>query len=58
LIRALADGVRRHGAAGGIDDFALALFDQALILEGEPPPDAAAFARRLTRFMEQGLKSG
>lgn len=31
------------------------LFDQALIAEGEPVLDAAAFARRLGKFMEKGL---
>ncbi|MEO0036747.1 MAG: Hsp90 protein, partial [Pseudomonadota bacterium] len=31
------------------------LFDQARILEGEPPADPAAFARRLTAVMERGV---
>lgn len=43
-------------AANPDDDALWLLFDQALIAEGEPVSDAAAFARRLGKFMEKGLK--
>lgn len=43
-------------AANPDDDALWLLFDQALIAEGEPVADAAAFARRLAKFMERGLK--
>lgn len=43
-------------AANPDDDALWLLFDQALIAEGEPVADPAAFARRLGKFMEKGLK--
>ena len=55
LIAALAERVGRDGAAETITDAAHLLLDQARILEGEPPTDAAAFARRLSAFMAKGL---
>ena len=36
-------------------DAALLLLDQARIVEGETVPDAAAFAKRLSAFVERGL---
>jgi len=38
-----------------IEDAAELLYDLALIAEGEPPSDAAAFARRATRVMAKAL---
>ena len=38
-----------------IDDAAWLLLDQARIIEGEPLPDPASFARRMARMMEKGL---
>ena len=36
------------------DDYIKLLFDQTLVAEGEPLPDAADFARRLTELMMKG----
>jgi molecular chaperone HtpG len=63
LILGLAEAVRARGAgeeAARISGDALAevawlLVDQARILEGESPADPAAFSRRLTLVVEQGL---
>ena len=57
LIRRLADTVAAKGgdAAGALDDIAWLLLDQARIIEGETPPDPAAFARRMTEVMAKGL---
>ncbi|MGM0422546.1 MAG: molecular chaperone HtpG, partial [Pseudomonadota bacterium] len=38
-----------------IDDAAWLLLDQARIIEGEPLPDPAGFARRMAKMMELGL---
>jgi molecular chaperone HtpG len=58
LIRSLADQVQAGGAAVDLEDAARLLLDQALILEGEPPPDPAAFTRRLSHLVAKGLASG
>ena len=55
LIRALAKLVGKDGSADDLADAAHLLLDQARIVEGEPPPDAAAFAQRLAGFMHKGL---
>ena len=55
LIRRLADAVGTSGAAAQIEDAAWLLLDQARIVEGEPLPDPAAFARRLASCLERGL---
>ncbi len=57
LIRRLADTVAEKGgeASGELDDVAWLLLDQARIIEGETPPDPAAFARRMTQVMNKGL---
>ncbi len=59
LIRRLADTVAEKGgeASGELDDVAWLLLDQARIIEGETPPDPAAFARRMTQVMTKGLAS-
>lgn len=38
-----------------LKDAAWLLYDQALIIQGEPVSDSAEFARRMARFMENGL---
>jgi molecular chaperone HtpG len=58
LIRNLADRVEAGGSAGDLEDAARLLLDQALILEGETPPDPAAFTRRLSHLVARGLASG
>ncbi|HVJ53577.1 MAG TPA: molecular chaperone HtpG [Aliidongia sp.] len=56
LIRRLADHVGAPGGAAQIEDAAWLLLDQARIVEGEPLPDPASFARRLAMFLERGLQ--
>jgi molecular chaperone HtpG len=53
LIKGLTKQAAEPG--DGFDDAAYLLLDQARIMEGEPVPDPAAFARRLTAVMEKGL---
>lgn len=55
LIRKLAERATRPGAADALADAAHLLLDQARIIQGEPPSDATAFARRLTAVMTQGF---
>lgn len=57
LIRQLAETVATKGseASGDLDDVAWLLLDQARIIEGDSPPDPAAFARRMTEVMTKGL---
>jgi len=55
LIRALAERVHKGEAIEQIEEAAHILFDQALILEGEPPADGAAFARRLANALTRGF---
>ena len=47
---------RLNGVDGAaLKDAALLLLDQARIVEGEAVPDPAAFAKRLSAFLEKGL---
>ncbi len=55
LIKRLADRAKADGAATALEDAAWLLLDQARIVEGEPVPDPAAFARRMAGAMEKGL---
>jgi len=55
LIKGLAHRVKTGGTGPLVEDIAALLFDQARIVEGEPPADPAAFARRLVAVMEKGL---
>ncbi|MEQ9489592.1 MAG: molecular chaperone HtpG [Alphaproteobacteria bacterium] len=50
LIKALSEK-----AIDGVDDAAFLLLDQARIMEGEPLPDPAAFAKRMTEVMTRAL---
>jgi molecular chaperone HtpG len=56
VIQSLAARIAAEGSKGDTDDALLLLFDQALIAEGEPVPDAGAFAKRLAKFMSRGLQ--
>ena len=55
VIIALASRVAHEGVQAETSDALLLLYDQALVAEGEPVPDASAFARRLAAFMTKGL---
>ena len=55
LIRALAGIVGKDGSGERVSEAAWLLLDQARILEGETPPDPAAFTRRLADVMTRGL---
>lgn len=55
LIKSLSDKATEDGAVKALEDPVWLLFDQARILEGEAPVDAAAFARRLSAVAARGL---
>ncbi|MBI5164987.1 MAG: molecular chaperone HtpG [Magnetospirillum sp.] len=55
LIKGLAARIKAAGAAADTEDMAFLLYDQARIVEGEPPLDAAAFSKRLAAVMARGL---
>jgi molecular chaperone HtpG len=52
LIMALAKSVADKGASS-VEDAAQLLLDQAFIIEGEPVPDPAGFAKRMADVMHQ-----
>lgn len=54
LIKALAEKAK-GGSSREIEDMAYLLLDQARILEGEPPADIAAFARRMSAAMAKAV---
>ena len=54
-IKALAENIAEQGRNPKAEDTAWLLLDQAKIMEGEEISDPAAFARRLTAFMQKGL---
>ncbi|MBK5911143.1 molecular chaperone HtpG [Rhodothalassium salexigens] len=54
MVRAMAEAAGK-GDAPILEDAAWLLFDQARVLEGETPDDPAAFSRRLSRLITQGL---
>ena len=54
LIAALEN--KRQTGDGAIDEYARTLYDQALLSEGSPIPDPAAFARRITELMLQSVR--
>jgi molecular chaperone HtpG len=54
LLKALARQVQEKGAAS-VEDAAQLLLDQAFILEGEPVPDPAGFARRMAETMARAF---
>ena len=53
LIRSLAERAQKSGASPDLDDAAHLLLDQARIVEGDPPTDVAAFARRMSALLER-----
>ena len=55
LVRKLAELAANGGKADLIGDAAHLLLDQARIIEGEPPADPAAFARRLAASLSRGF---
>lgn len=55
LIKGLAALCEQDPSAGKISDAAHLLLDQARIIQGEPVPDPANFARRMSEFMTEGL---
>jgi len=55
VIKALAARAGEPGGSDAVAGPAWLLLDQARIVEGEPLPDPAAFARRLAAVMEKGL---
>ena len=55
LVKALAGRVSKDGSDDSLADIAWLLLDQARIVEGEQPPDQAAFAKRLSKLIEMGL---
>jgi len=57
LIRQMAARAEAGAGEGELADAALLLLDQARILEGDPLPDPAAFARRLTAVMDRALSA-
>ena len=48
-------GAAKDGAGERLADAAWLLLDQARVIEGEPPSDPAAFARRLTSVLERSV---
>ncbi|HLS68260.1 MAG TPA: molecular chaperone HtpG [Kiloniellales bacterium] len=56
LIRKLASEVKAGDKRSeALTDAAQLLLDQARIMEGEPPQDSAAFARRISAFIERAI---
>ena len=55
LIQRLAGQIGKEGGSAVVTEVALVLLDQARIVEGEPLPDPAEFARRLAFLLEKGL---
>ena len=55
LIARLADLAGKDGASDALKDFAWLLLDQARIIEGDPLPDPAGFAQRLSAVLASGL---
>ena len=55
LIRRLTERIGQDGAGSDLEEVARMLLDQARILEGEPLPDPAAYAKRVAMLVERGL---
>jgi molecular chaperone HtpG len=55
LVSRLAERLSEGGDKEVVQDAAHLLLDQARAAEGQPPADAAAFARRLTRLMQSAI---
>lgn len=48
---------KRQSGDGAIAEYAMTLFDQALLVEGSPVSDPAAFAKRITELMMRAAES-
>ena len=57
LIKKLAEMAGKNEEQDFMKDAALMLLDQALIIQGESLPDPTGFAKRMSAFMEKGLKT-
>ena len=55
LIKRMNERIGGEGAGSELEELARLLLDQARIVEGDPVPDPAAFAKRLASFVEKGL---
>lgn len=55
LVKKLAAAAAEDGAAGRLSDLVWLVYDQARILEGDAPVDAADFSRRLAGALADGL---
>lgn len=60
LIQTLSGKIEKDGADNektrtDIQDASYLLLDQARIIQGEPVPDPARFARNMSKFMERGI---
>ena len=55
LIKRLAAIAEADAGSESLSDAAWLLLDQARIIQGEPVPDPAKFAKRMSVFMERGL---
>ena len=55
LIRGLAATLGKEDGKDRVEAMAQLLLDQARIVEGDPLPDPAAFARRMTEALQRGL---
>ncbi|WP_029010798.1 molecular chaperone HtpG [Azospirillum halopraeferens] len=55
LVVRLAERAKANGADPDLGEVAWLLLDQARIVEGDPVPDPAAFARRLSALVAKGL---
>ena len=56
LLRAMLRRFLADAADPRLDDYADMLYDQALLAEGQPPRDPAAFARRVASVMARSLE--
>jgi molecular chaperone HtpG len=56
LVRHLA-GAQKDGRTKDVQDLANLLLDQAFILDGELPPDTAAFTKRLNDLVLRGMET-
>lgn len=55
LIEAMFELSKQSDKAPELEMYAKVLFDQALLTEGSPLPDPAAFAREVTKLLQKGI---
>jgi len=55
LVASLAERLAARGDKDIVEDAAWLIFDEARVMEGEAPTDAAGFAARLTRILQKAL---